>query len=54
MTRFVVGDDRCQSTLFPERLDDYSSISSVSTTARLPSIRTSWPTSLIAHGNGKF
>ena len=23
MTRFVVGDDRDQSTLFPERLDDY-------------------------------
>ena len=23
MTRFVVGDDRNQSTLFPERLDDY-------------------------------
>ena len=23
MTRFVVGDDRRQSTLFPERLDDY-------------------------------
>jgi transposase len=23
MTRFVVGDDRNQSVLFPERLDDY-------------------------------
>ena len=23
MTRFVVGDDRSQSTLFPERLNDY-------------------------------
>jgi transposase len=23
MARFVVGDDRNQSTLFPERLDDY-------------------------------
>src|SRR5271169_4680969 len=23
MTRFVVGDDRSQSTLFPERLDEY-------------------------------
>ena len=23
MTRFVVGDDRSQSTLFLERLDDY-------------------------------
>jgi hypothetical protein len=23
MPRFVVGDDRSQSTLFPERLDDY-------------------------------
>jgi hypothetical protein len=23
MRRFVVGDDRSQSTLFPERLDDY-------------------------------
>ena len=23
MARFVVGDDRSQSTLFPERLDDY-------------------------------
>ena len=23
MTLFVVGDDRNQSTLFPERLDDY-------------------------------
>jgi hypothetical protein len=23
MTRFVVGDDRSQSILFPERLDDY-------------------------------
>jgi hypothetical protein len=23
MTRFVVGDNRSQSTLFPERLDDY-------------------------------
>jgi hypothetical protein len=23
MTRFVVGDDRSQSTLSPERLDDY-------------------------------
>jgi transposase len=23
MTRFVVGDDRSQSTLLPERLDDY-------------------------------
>jgi transposase len=23
MTRFVVGDHRSQSTLFPERLDDY-------------------------------
>lgn len=23
MTRFVVGDDRSLSTLFPERLDDY-------------------------------
>jgi transposase len=23
MTRYVVGDDRGQSTLFPERLDDY-------------------------------
>jgi transposase len=23
MTRFVVGDDRSQSPLFPERLDDY-------------------------------
>src|SRR3979411_2408064 len=23
MTRFVVGDDRSQSTLFPKRLDDY-------------------------------
>ena len=23
MKRFVVGDDRSQSTLFPERLDDY-------------------------------
>ena len=23
MTRFVVGDDCSQSTLFPERLDDY-------------------------------
>jgi hypothetical protein len=27
MTRFVVGDDRSQSTLFPERLDaDHASI----------------------------
>ena len=25
MTRFVIGDDRSQSTLFPERLDDYLS-----------------------------
>src|SRR5207248_11011512 len=25
MARFVVGDDRSQSTLFPERLDDYLS-----------------------------
>ena len=25
MTRFVVGDDRSQSTLFPERLADYLS-----------------------------
>jgi transposase len=25
MTRFVVGDDRGQSTLFPERLEDYLS-----------------------------
>src|ERR1700704_1814052 len=25
MTRFVVGDDRNQSTLFPDRLDDYLS-----------------------------
>jgi len=25
MTRFVVGDDRSQSTLFPEQLDDYLS-----------------------------
>lgn len=25
MVRFVVGDDRSQSTLFPERLDDYLS-----------------------------
>jgi transposase len=25
MTRFVVGADRSQSTLFPERLDDYLS-----------------------------
>ena len=23
MTRFVVGEDRNQSTLFPERLEDY-------------------------------
>ena len=23
MTRFVIGDDRSQSTMFPERLDDY-------------------------------
>jgi hypothetical protein len=23
MTRFVVGEDRSQSTMFPERLDDY-------------------------------
>jgi len=23
MTRFMLGDDRSQSTLFPERLDDY-------------------------------
>jgi hypothetical protein len=23
MTRFVIGHDRSQSTLFPERLDDY-------------------------------
>jgi len=23
MTRFVVGEDRSQSALFPERLDDY-------------------------------
>ena len=23
MARFVIGDDRGQSTLFPERLDDY-------------------------------
>jgi hypothetical protein len=23
MKRFVVGDDRSQSTMFPERLDDY-------------------------------
>jgi hypothetical protein len=23
MTRFVVGDDRSQSTMFPDRLDDY-------------------------------
>ena len=23
MARFVVGDDRSQSTLFPERLDEY-------------------------------
>jgi hypothetical protein len=23
MTRFVVGDDRSQSTSFPERLEDY-------------------------------
>ena len=23
MTRFVVGEDRSQSTLFPERLEDY-------------------------------
>jgi hypothetical protein len=23
MTRFVVGDDRSQNILFPERLDDY-------------------------------
>jgi hypothetical protein len=23
MTRFVVGEDRSQSTLFPERMDDY-------------------------------
>ena len=25
MPRFVVGDDRSQSTLFPERLEDYLS-----------------------------
>ena len=25
MTRFVVGEDRSQSTLFPERLEDYLS-----------------------------
>jgi hypothetical protein len=25
MTRFVVGEDRNQSTLFPERLEDYLS-----------------------------
>ena len=25
MTRFVVGDDRSQSILFPERLEDYLS-----------------------------
>jgi hypothetical protein len=25
MTRFAIGDDRSQSTLFPERLDDYLS-----------------------------
>jgi hypothetical protein len=25
MTRFVVGDDRSQSTMFPQRLDDYLS-----------------------------
>jgi hypothetical protein len=25
MARFVVGDERSQSTLFPERLDDYLS-----------------------------
>jgi hypothetical protein len=25
MTRFVVGDDRSQSTLFPERLEHYLS-----------------------------
>ena len=25
MTRFVIGDDRSQSTLFPERLEDYLS-----------------------------
>ena len=25
MTRFVVGDDRSQSTMFPERLEDYLS-----------------------------
>jgi hypothetical protein len=24
MARFVVGDDRSQSTLFPERLEDYA------------------------------
>jgi transposase len=23
MTRFVVGEDRSQGTLFPERMDDY-------------------------------
>jgi transposase len=23
MTRFIVGDDRSRSTMFPERLDDY-------------------------------
>jgi hypothetical protein len=25
MTRFVVGNDRSQSTLFPDRLEDYLS-----------------------------
>jgi hypothetical protein len=43
MTRFVVGDDRSQSTLFPERLEDYLSEDIRSGRSMFLSMSLIWP-----------
>jgi hypothetical protein len=42
MTGFVVGDDRSQSTLFPERLDDYLGEDNPVWLAKRPRFCTAW------------
>jgi hypothetical protein len=43
MTRFVVGEDRSQSTLFPERLDDYLAEDNRSGRSMFLSMSLIWP-----------
>ena len=47
MARFVVGDDRSQSTLFPERLDEYLARTILSGRSMSLSMSLIWPNSAL-------